>query len=145
MIRAIQSHELKLLTPGAIEFWAEGKIPGEFIPAVFERRWTEIMRIGVGRIFASFEDGFFVGAIGIILARDINDDALVAEEAFWFVRPTHRRVGIKLFKHAENYARASNCKRMAMVHLECLKSEKLGLFYEKNGYHLIEHKYQKIF
>lgn len=145
MIRAAQIHELKLLAPGAMEFWMEGKLPGKFVPEVFERNWTKLNGVGIGRIFISIENGIIHGAIGIILSRDINDDALVAEEAFWFVRPDYRRAGIRLFYHAEKYAIASKCERMCMVHLHSLSAEKLGAFYEKNGYSVIEHKYQKSF
>lgn len=145
MIRSLQINELKLLTPGAVEFWKEGNLPGDFIPHVFERNWSSFIQSGVGRIFASFSDGMVCGAIGIIISKDINDDSKTAEEAFWFVRPLFRRDGLRLFYRAEEYAKKSGCKRMCMVHLHSLKSEKISIFYEKNGFSVIEHKYQKIF
>lgn len=144
MIRAIQPNELNKLISMAQQFWDEGQIPGDFLPSVFERNWARLIGNGHGRIFAYFENNEPVGAIGIIIIKDINNDSKIAEEAFWFVSESSRRVGIKLFNYAEKYAKSSGCKRMSMRHLISLQPEKLGAFYERNGYSCIEHAYIKI-
>lgn len=145
MIKSIQPNELEILSRLGPEFYQEANLPGRFVPEVFVHRWGQIIASGVGRIFAFFIDGTPIGAIGIIISNDINDDARVAQEAFWFVEKSHRKVGLKLFHHAENYARNSGCKRMAMIHLVNLQPEKLGALYERMGYSLVEHSYHKTF
>lgn len=145
MIRAIQTHEIKLLLPLALKFWEEGRLPGRIVISVFESNWSRLINAGTGRIFAKFEDGKPIGAIGLFVINDINDGERICEEAFWFVDPHHRLFGTKLFKHAIHYAQSSECKRMCMVHLECLAADKIGPFYERNGFHLVERKYLRIF
>ena len=143
MIRSVTVNEIKSLLYLGPKFWKEGKLPGEFIPSVFERRWGAFIANGTGRIFAAFNGSVPVGAIGIIISSDFNDDAKVASEAFWFVGSEDRGIGLRLFQHAENYAKLSGCKRMAMVHLIDLHPDKLKRFYERCGYRCIEHLYLK--
>jgi len=141
VIRAVTVNEIKSLLYLGPKFWKEGNLPGEFIPAVFERRWSVFIASGAGRIFAYFAGAVPVGAIGIVISNDFNDDARVASEAFWFVGEENRGIGLRLFRHAKNYAIASGCKRMAMVHLIDLHPDKLKRFYESEGFRCIEHLY----
>ncbi len=127
------------------QFWSEAKLPGEFVPSVFMRNWTRVISMGAGVIFGYFKDGTCIGAIGIVITNDINNDDRVAEEAFWFVDKEHRSVGIRLFRHAIRYAESSACKRMAMVNLAALEMDRIGKLYEHMGFHLIEQKYVKTF
>lgn len=145
MIQSLQPNELESIARLGPQFWKEGNLPGRFIPEVFVRRWSQLISTGLGRIFAFFENGVPVGVIGLIISNDINDDARTAQEAFWFVEESHRKVGLKLFYHAEKYARNSGCQRMAMIHLVNLQPDKLGAFYERMGYRVVEHAYHKTF
>lgn len=145
MIRAITAHELKSIIHLGPKFWKEGNLPGEFIPEVFIRKWSEHIAAGHGHIFGLYVDRKVVGAIGLFIVNDINDDARVASEMFWFVDEEHRGGGLVLFRHAERYAKASGCKRMSMVHLVDLHPKGLEKLYERTGYRLIEKNYHKTF
>lgn len=143
MIRAIEQHEVESITFIGVEFWKEGNLPGSFDPAYAARRWREILASGTGRIFAYFKDSKPLGAIGIFIVEDINTRDRIAEEAFWFVRKEHRGIGLRLFRFAEQYAKASGCRRMAMVHLMGLHPDELRGLYERTGYRCVEHAYHK--
>lgn len=145
VIRSVTVDEIKTLLYLGSKFWKEGNLPGQFIEEVFERRWSDFIAGGTGRIFAAFVGSQPVGAIGMVFAKDFNDDARVASEAFWFVREDHRGIGLRLFAHAEKYAKASGCKRIAMVHLIDLHPAKLQRFYERSGFRCVENVYLKTF
>lgn len=143
-IRYVQSSELPLLFSMAENFWAEGKLPGQFKPEVFIRTWTTLMENNIGRILGYFKEDRIAGALGFILSPDPNDGEMVATEMFWFVLPSDRGgTGLKLLHFYERLAKAAGAKRTIMAHLQGLNDEKLKHLFARRGYRPIETHYLK--
>jgi GNAT superfamily N-acetyltransferase len=127
-----------------VSFFAEGKLPGALDTAVAERNWRMLIESGAGAIFAiRGADGRVVGALGALIYPDLNDGALVATEAFWYVLPEHRGSGLRLLQTFETWAQARGARRLIMVHLSGLMPDKLETFYQRRGYRAIEKHYLK--
>lgn len=143
MVRALTVSELPEAALMGPEFFAEGKLPGRFVPDIFVGKWTSLIDGGIGFILGLFRDGKLSGAFGGIVAEDLNDGDLVANECFWFVTPEARGRGFELLLAYEEEARKRGAKRCSMIHLLSLQPEKLGELYERRGYRAIETSYFK--
>ena len=143
LVRAKLADLAAVAGPGAA-FYAEGKLPGKFIPDVFVKTWAGLLASGAGAIFCLMAGGVCNGAIGGVLYNDPNDGELVATDFFWFVKPEHRGGhGLRLLGLFEGWASASGAKRILMVHLATLQPEVLGKLYERRGYRKTETIYVK--
>lgn len=136
-VREAGVRDLPLLARHGREFYEEGRLPGRFVEAVFVQSWERVLGAELGVIFiACAEDGELAGALGALIFPDINDGALVATEAFWYVRRVHRggMLAARLLARYEAWARERGAARLGLVHLTGLMPEKLGAFYERRGY-----------
>lgn len=124
-------------------FYEEGKLPGRFDAAYWQRSWTELLQNGVGVIFGLWHDEMIVGALGGVLFPDPNTGEPVATEFFWYVRPEARGAGLKLLPEFERWAVEAGAARVHMVHLLKLAPEKLGRLYQRRGYTPTETLYVK--
>lgn len=124
-------------------FWVEGKLPGKFIPEVFCAKWGSLIEQNIGFILGLFSGEKLVGAFGAIVAEDLNDASLVANECFWFVMPEARGRGFELLLSYEEEAKARGAVRCSMIHLLNLMPEKLAHIYERRGYVAVETSYFK--
>lgn len=125
-------------------FYAEAGLPGRFDQGTAVRTWSQLIKGGAGMVAMLIEHGEVVGTIGGILHPDINDGALVASEAFWFVAPEARgRGGLALLDEYERWAREVGASRVSMVHLFSLKPAPLARLYERRGYRPVEVHYIK--
>ncbi len=121
-------------------FFEEGQIVGSFVPEIFRDNWTRMLSAGIGAMWVSRQNGIATGALGAIIYPDVNDNELVATEAFWYVLPEHRGKmdSIRLFQHFEKWAMTREANRILMVHYLNTGSDKLVSFYQRNGYRSIE-------
>lgn len=143
MIRLLEINELPLAYELGLEFYKEGKLPGALKKEVFISTWTRLISTKMGVIFGLFDDKF-IGMIGGFVFPDPNDGALVATEMFWYVDKQYRGIGgIKLLKKFEKWAVSVKAKRLIMVHLADLMSDKLKRFYNKQGFSSTEVHYIK--
>jgi GNAT superfamily N-acetyltransferase len=142
LIKELTVSELPAVAELGPKFWLEAGLPGSFVPAVFTRNWTLFMEGGIGRIFAAMDGDRPVGVLGVLFTNDINDDAPIASEAFWFVEEGHRGCGMKLFLTAMHKVEELGCKRMSMVHLENI-NEHLAHIYQRMGFVPTETHYIK--
>lgn len=128
--------QLSRLTDCGAEFHAAGKIPGRFIPKVWVKNWGNLLAIGRAKVWGLFDTrtGEGKGALGCLLYNDLNDDELVASEAFWFVREQDRKLGMRLFRVWENWLPVSGAKRATMVYLFKFAPERMAKIYAKYGY-----------
>jgi len=124
-------------------FWAEGMLPGAFIPGVFCAKWQSLIEQNIGFILGLFSEGKIVGTFGAIVAEDLNDAKLVANECFWFVKPEARGRGFELLIAYEEEARRRGAVRCSMIHLLNLQPERLAHIYERRGYLAVETSYFK--
>lgn len=143
MIRLLTIQDLPLAAQLGPQFYAEGKLPGRFVPEVFARKWTEFIEMGIGFIIGLFEGQKLEGCFGAIVAEDVNDGALTANEMFWFVQPESRGQGLRLFNAYETEARSRGAKRCSMIHLLGLQPDALSKLYERRGYRAVETAYHK--
>lgn len=142
-VRQLKPEEATMCVEGGIAFFDEGKLPGGFVPEVFIRNWKNMISSGRGVIIGSFDGETITGALGAVMAPDLNNDQLLATECFWFVFPQYRGHGIRLLTEFERWAKAAGARRAAMVHLQRLQPESLGALYERMGYEKIETNYLK--
>jgi GNAT superfamily N-acetyltransferase len=137
--------DLPALAALGASFHVEGALPGRFVPGVWLQNWTRLLAAGSGRIWhlAETPDSRPVGFFGALLYNDINDGALVATEAFWYVLPEARGAGLNLLHAFESWAAEAGAARVMMVHLTKLQPERLGALYQRRGYTPTETHYCK--
>ncbi len=143
MIKEVDPKELPIVAEVGLKFWAEGSLPGQLKPEVFIKNWEFLLGNGMGKIFGLYEDGKFVGALGAIIAPDLNDGELCATECFWFIDPDKRGNGVKLLLNFVKYSKEIGCVRVNMVHLFNAHAEKLSKLYKKLGFSPVETHYLK--
>lgn len=88
-------------------------------------------------------EGAIVGIISGVLSHYPLNAEKIYTELIWFVTKRYRKWGIKLLRELEGWARANGIKKIVMGHMANSKAEKLGRFYEKNGYRMFEVHYLK--
>lgn len=143
MVRPITVYELAEVAKMGPAFFAESGVPGEFIPEVFTVKWASLIEQGLGFILGLFREDKLVGAFGAIVAEDLNDAKLVANECFWFVSPEARGRGFELLISYEEEARKRGAVRCSMIHLLSLQADRLAELYIRRGYKPIETSYFK--
>lgn len=125
------------------QFYAEGKMPGKFVPEIFAAKWTELIEKGFGFIIGLFDGPKLDGVFGAVVVGDVNDGELVSNEMFWFVSKESRGGGLRLLKTYEEEARKRGAKRCSMGHLLALQPEKTDSLYRRLGYTPVETSYFK--
>ncbi len=143
MITECNIKDLQKLADVAHEFYEEGEIPLKFDSNIFINNWTNLINAKIGVIFILINGGNIVGALGGVKYSDINSSEIIATEMFWFVRKEHRGKGIKLLNEFEKWTKSMGIKKLIMVHLSNLMSDKLKRFYKRIGYKEIEIHYLK--
>lgn len=143
MVKHLTVEQLPELAQMGPAFFAEGNLPGSFIPDVFVAKWSSLIAQGVGFVLGLFRDGVMAGAFGAVVGEDLNDGKLVASECFWFVNPDARGRGFELLLAYEEEARKRGASRCSMIHLHALSASRLGELYERRGYRAVETSYFK--
>ena len=143
MIKEVPVEDMDKAAELGTKFFQEAGLPGTLNPELFKKNWTYLIASGTGKMFGLYEEGVFVGAIGVIISPDLNDGELVASEAFWFIHPSKRGGGLKLLLHFLSYAKEIGCVRVIMVHLFNQNREQLSKLYTKLGFAPVEVHYVK--
>jgi hypothetical protein len=144
VIKFVEADKLDSITPLATQFWQEGKLIGKYDESSFVENWKNLINQDVGRILGAYRNDKLIGILGFVASKDPNDNALVSQEMFWFVDPQYRKgEGLLLFNEYEKIATDIGVKRIGMVHLDGIHSEKLEKLYKKRGYRTIEKHYMK--
>ena len=95
----------------------------------------------VGHVLVMKRGSSIIGTLGFFAVQDPNDGALVAQEAFWFVRQDERGAGLRLLAKYEEVAKALGATRMSMAHINGLMDEKLEHLFTRRGYKATETHY----
>ena len=96
MIRQAEEKDMGGIFILGKSFIKEGNLPFK-LKKSFKDKWLKIIKNELGNIFVSETNGKIVGAIGCLIFPDINDNRLVAIEAFWYVDKESRgKDGLKL-------------------------------------------------
>lgn len=143
MVRELTIQELGGAAQFGAGFIAESGIRSGFIPDVFVKKWESLISIGMGFILGLFREEKLVGVFGAVVAENLNDASVEANECFWFVDPEHRGRGLELLSAYETAALARGAKRCSMVHLLSLQPERLRDLYMRRGYTPVETSYFK--
>jgi len=103
---------------------------------------VKLMDAGV--VLSLVEEGVVRGTMAGAIYDDFITGDVSCFEAFWYVDPAHRgKGGLKLFSRFEQEAKFRGAKRIWMIHLLALNSEKMERYYNKSGYDLKEKVYVK--
>jgi GNAT superfamily N-acetyltransferase len=147
MTKELQVTELtnSSLTILGDQFFKESNLPGKFEAHIFVDTWTKIMNLGLGKIWANFQEDMITGAIGGLVHPDPYDGRIVVQEAFWFVHEDYRGglTAIRLYRELENWARHSGASRMVMSCTLNKYVAKLRHLYESLGYRPVDISYFK--
>src|SRR5688572_9076222 len=132
-VRPVQ--EVTELLEGGESFFREGGMPGGFDREAFIANWTRLIHQGIGQLFGLYgDDGVIHGAMGGVLAPDLNNGHTIGIEAFWYVLPQYRgRGAIRLIEAYEKWAKEKGARRVCMIHLLNLQPERLGELYQRLG------------
>ena len=126
-------------------FWEEARIEKYglgFDAEYFRRFLLNLMRNGEGTILAALSDGMIIGGIaGVLVPWMLDANQTIMAELWWYVMPKYRggRLALKLIKEMENEARRNKATHMSMVTQSERKETSLQKFYERIGYHHLEH------
>lgn len=91
--------------------------------------------------------GEVIGMTGAMVhAHYFNASHRTGQELFWWIDPEHRgsKIGLEMFLALESWARSQGAQTFVMGALHAQSPEKVGQFYERNGYAPLEHTYMKV-
>jgi hypothetical protein len=137
----------ELLEEIGVSFFEESQFPGVFNSKHWISQWCGVINLNLGYMWLLVLSGKPIGAIGIMVAPDLNDAALCAQESFWYVMPNHRggMGGMRLKKTVEKFCMSHGIKRLFMGRNHKADPEgKLAGFYEKDGYFPTDTLYCKV-
>lgn len=149
MIEVVTVENLKALKVDALDmgesFFKSCGLPGTFSFDAWLHNWTMILEKNFGVMWCFRSGDTVAGLLGGILAPDMNDGAMVATEAFWYVKPAYRNTvwSVKLLLNFEIWARDIGAKRIVMAHLLSSMPSQLCSYYERRGYKPVEISYVK--
>lgn len=86
-------------------------------------------------------NGPVVGILGMMVYPHAVTGEQCAVECFWWVDPTFRGHGLSMLKRAEQWATDKGAAFIQMVQPD--SEARLGKVYERLGYRVTEHQYQK--
>jgi len=88
---------------------------------------------------AEQDDGTIVGMIAMLVYEHTMSVDRVAVEVAWWVDPEAPRAGVALLHAAEQWAKEQGATVLNMV----APNDRVGAFYEKKGFTLVERSYQR--
>jgi GNAT superfamily N-acetyltransferase len=102
-----------------------------------------IMYKFLGNSFVLEKGDRILGVIaGLIVTYPLSNEKIF-QEHIWYVHKEYRRYGLMLYRALEDYCKQEGIKKIVMVHMANSKAEKLGKFYRRLGYELLESHYIK--
>ena len=109
------------------------------------RSLRRLLRSSNACILVACEGDKIVGTAGFVTTTSFFTRVVAAYEHFWWVSPEYRGLknGQALLVALEEEARKMGCSVMQMIALEALSPERVGAFYEANGYVPQERIYMK--
>lgn len=144
-IRPLKPHEIHLCVPFGEQFHQELQLAGQFLPQCFVDNWLLFLASYPSTILGLWQDEDLIGGLGGMIAPDLYDGRLYAQEFFWFIGQTHRRGtgALRLLRAFEQWAIDRQATELRMVHLVGAQETALETLYEKLGYAKVEVCYRK--
>jgi hypothetical protein len=111
---------------------------------IFKEKMAGFMTNKTGIVLCLHEEFELKGAIAGVLYENVFDGELCASELFWYVWPGARKGSGTALLHAfEEWALGRGATRVTMAHMLHNMPERLGAFYERNGYTPFEQHFVK--
>lgn len=152
MIKPIQQSDVNQAIRLAASFWDEANWESYFDGPLELDHLERNIRSGLveKRVvgWASYEDPTKMNAV-FIAVKDVLiwKNVTTLKEIAWYAQPTYRgnMASIKLYKEAEKYACENNISAIIMSRVTGMPEafDKLGRFYEKQGYSILENQHIK--
>jgi len=95
--------------------------------------WANLVRDGVGVIFAIVNEDNACGILMGILSPDMLTAKRAALEVFWFVKPECRAYSLDLLREFEQYAKSVGCERV-VAGSQFTRLKAMHRMYRQNGY-----------
>jgi GNAT superfamily N-acetyltransferase len=126
-------------------FAGESMIELEFNYDHFSSTFQQLMDTGFAKLWVAEVGGDVVGAIGGVQFPHLFNGKPSVMESFWYVHPDHRHglIAMRLLRSLERWAGEIKAQHIIMAHLDTLNPERIGEFYEKQGYKRLETHYAK--
>jgi len=106
-------------------------------------RMKEVFEAVYATSFVVEKEGKVVGLLAGHIVKDFCSGFPVYEEVLWYMDEKHRRYGLKLFRHVQQWCEVHNIKRMTMCCMWNSKKESLFTLYEKLGFRPMETRFIK--
>jgi GNAT superfamily N-acetyltransferase len=87
------------------------------------------------------DGGVIVGMFGLVLWPHFISGEMTAGEVFWWVEPSARGAGLRLWQAGEEWARARGAVCFDMI----APNDRVGVLYERHGYVSVERTYRRRF
>lgn len=113
---------------------------GVFSPEAFMLFWERQYLNDTGALLVDETANGFTSALGLIFYNEPWTGDLVASEVCWYSEGSG---GVRLFKFAEQLAKACGAKVLYMQHLNNEDSQRASKLYTKNGFKLGYMRYLK--
>lgn len=142
-MKCLATEELPRLREIGREFTIAAKRKHPFNEQHFESVWTQMLNLGVGRVFyEENEDGKIVGAFAFVVNPDMFSGVLTFAEIFLYVAPEARGSGLssRFLDAFEQEAKLRGVDEVLMVSLAELET---GPIYIRRGYEVAETIYRK--
>lgn len=144
-IRPLKAHEIHRCVPFGEQFHQELQLPGQFIPQCFVDNWLLFLASYPAAILGLWQDEELTGGLGGMIAPDLYDGRLYAQEFFWFIGKAHRHGtgALRLLRAFEQWAHDHRATEIRMVHLVGAQETGLETLYQRLGYAKVEVCYRK--
>lgn len=142
-IRQATIEDLPALEPCAREFYASSENLHEFDLDRFVSLWRVLISNGSGIVLLLINGNEIAGAIAGLIHPSPYSARTIAQEMYWFVRPSMRGGGVLLYREFERWAIYKGAAELHMGYLVDLMPEKVAAFYERVGFHKVEVGYSK--
>lgn len=125
------------------EFTLASGLPGTFDEDHFLTSYCNLLQSGIAAVWVGHEEQEVAGIIGGIVTQCPFTGDVVAIESFWFVREKFRKdsLGVRLLKLFEEWAVEMGADRICLSCMNQVNPDRMGEFYVKRGYALLEHAY----
>jgi GNAT superfamily N-acetyltransferase len=129
----------------AADFYTEMELPGRPDPEHFAKTLKELILMGRAFGHIAVVNGRVIGGIAGLRAQDLVTGELYVQELFWFVLPSFRGAGLRLFRKYEDAIRHMGVRRSIFVHTVGKYASVLQKLYRRCGYVPLEASYYKEF
>lgn len=142
MIRHATRDDIPALVDMGLRFIRESGYDGRIAenPAQIGRFLSDLIGSDVGVVFVSTtEAGAVTGTIVLLRYVQPFSGQVIVSELAWWVNPEHRGHGLRLLKHAEQWAAESGAELMQMI----APTAAVESLYQRLGYERLEAAYQR--